>query len=176
MKYWALLAAVYFFAGCIPTEVWKVDSRFTPEERAVIDQAAEAWTNVGANIILAHGHRVNGMEASGRYIVRGTERTADQIAAWYGSPPLSPDALGKHVTYTGKEAIIIVADRHRRTPLSHVVTHEFGHSLGIDHVDDERAIMYHAGSDKSLHCVTSVDIMAFCGVNDCAQIPKGCDE
>ena len=166
---WALLALV---SGCTG-EVWRADSRFTTEERAAIDQAAEAWEAVGHPILVAHGHHVTGLESTRRYIVKTTRRAVGGIH----QPLQDSGAAGKHVVEPGREMILLVMDQMKGgTPLWQIIAHEMGHSLDMNHVDDERAIMYHSGSRNSLRCITSVDIQEMCRAQGCESVPKGCDE
>jgi prefoldin subunit 5 len=53
-------------------------------------------------------------------------------------------------TYDPATKIITIYEFDNATSLKRVLTHEFGHSLGLKHVDDKEAIMYAVNQGKSL--------------------------
>lgn len=50
-----------------------------------------------------------------------------------------------------------------------VMLHEFGHALGLPHVDAVQAIMYPSAIRTKTACLRQADLQAFCQVNDCGS-------
>jgi len=48
-----------------------------------------------------------------------------------------------------------------------VMLHEFGHALGLAHLEQVQAIMYPNVSRDRTVCLKKPDLVAFCGVNEC---------
>lgn len=166
------LLCVVALSGCAGN-VWRADSRFTPEERGDIDRAAEMWRDVGQEIWIAHGCFVNGFERGGRNIVRADNRSARVFSA----PLENPRTTAEYINAPLKELIVIVPERAISEPLWYVVAHEFGHSLGLKHVADETAIMYPSNSALGKLCITKADIEEMCRTAGCpGEVPRGCDE
>lgn len=169
MKYWVLLALCYWLAGC-HGEVWRADNRFTDEERGHIEQGADLWAPYGKQVFVVF-EKVTDQENTGRLIIRATNRTARA----HGIDSLAP---GKHFPENlGKEKIVLVPERLKWVPLWQVAAHEFGHSFGMKHVEDERALMY-GGSVKhgvTMQCITKADLNELCRIGECVNV-SGCDE
>jgi predicted Zn-dependent protease len=67
--------------------------------------------------------------------------------------------------------IVLIPSRINENPLWYVAAHEFGHSFGMEHVSDERAIMYRTNTDVTARCVTQADLEELCRVGNCVRSP-----
>jgi hypothetical protein len=169
----ALLALTAFASGCLGTPIY-VDERFTPAEEQSIQEAASVWnvaTNGKATVDLVFGQHVDLHDTGRRVMVRAGGRAAENAFELFREG----DPGGRHESWDS-EVIVIVPERMDGIDLKYVVTHELGHHFGVHHVSDETAIMYFQPNPKSVHCLTRVDLSAFCGANACnPESMQGCD-
>jgi hypothetical protein len=168
-----VLALTALATGCLGTPIY-VDERFTPEEERTIQEAATVWnaaTNGKATVDLVFGQRVDLRDTGRRVMVRAGGRAAENAYELFRDG----DPGGRHESWDS-EVIVIVPERMDGIDLKYVVTHELGHHFGVHHVSDETAIMYFQPNPKSAHCLTRVDLSAFCGANACnPESMQACD-
>jgi hypothetical protein len=168
------LLAVLSISGCYGN-TWVADERFTVEERAQVEQGADLWREIGQSIDIVYG-QVSGNELSGRHIIRATGQSAADISAVFEKPSVA----GNYLNYGFKELIVLVPERaypHKVSPLYVSTAHELGHSLGMEHVSDPRALMFYKGSTEMMGCLTKADVLELCNTAGCAgEVPRGCDE
>jgi hypothetical protein len=130
----ALLALA--LTSCLGGEhVIHVDARFTAEERAGIQAAADSWAvrSVGAEPIdFVWGARVDVTDTGRRVLVRASSRTAamvDDNARLAGTVAVTQ-------MLPGAERILLLMDRigeKDRASFQAIVAHELGHHYGIHH-------------------------------------------
>lgn len=156
------LAFVGLFLGGCAGDVWYVDGRFTEAELADVERGAQVWRDAGVTLDLIPGSKVQGLgkQEIFRTDARGVRNHFRQLRGSYegaGGP--------------GKIAINI---EDLTEPLWHVVAHEFGHALGLEHVSDPQAIMGNAA--PMLGCLTRADVRALRATHEEIADVKGCDE
>lgn len=162
----ALFIAALVSQACAPGGAFLVDSRFTASERLEIQRAADTWEAYGAHIDLVWDQHTNGTEA------RSIVRAAGDREAFAIDPELinHPNSPGLTKTAIGHETIVILPERVGQTnPLWYVVAHEFGHALGMAHIDDPRAIMHWTNTAVSARCVTQADLEEMCRTGECVR-------
>jgi hypothetical protein len=153
--------------GCAG-KAWYVDGRFTDEECDQISQGAKIWSDAGFPIDLVFGAHVTGLAVDRNEIFRTDSRGMSYLA-----PTIAEAREAEGETTPDLHRIAINVETLHE-PLYQVTAHEFGHSLGLAHVADRRAIM---GTDAPmLGCLTRADIDQLCSVRDCPAQLKGCDE
>lgn len=151
-----LLPLIALLTGCDPGGPVYVDSRFTAEERAEIQRAADMWEAVGAPIDLVWDAKTTGRDTSRRELVRAGTRAAIG---------LQPEMAGQWCDgYTDHGRIVINVEKaaELRDPLHALVAHEMGHLLGLSHQDRGPAVM---NTDRGLDSpteLTAVDVAALC--------------
>lgn len=157
-------------------ELYYVDSRFTPEEAEQIRVGAELWAPTGLHRDLVFGLQFSDVANDRNMIIRSNSRGAANIDEYFKEHTTCAAArLHSPIEPT---RIIILMDKLNQDPLRVVAAHELGHSMGLDHVSDMRAIMAPKGSEESLNCLTGADVAEACRHGDsCPSTrPIGCEE
>lgn len=200
MKYlFALVAFLTIMTGCCahtakpvtPATVavvyplhFHADVAFTPDERKTINQAAELWrhgTEGLAAISVDYDLDFNSVTSLKEHqendvIIRGDSgmRVFQENGEWDGTLGMAPPWGGLHSRSEGPIRMVLVVDK--MTELSvflSTTVHEFGHTLGLSHVESPYAIMYaHRMRDEDLNhkvCLTQADLTEFCRVNTCGH-------
>jgi hypothetical protein len=178
----ALLLAlvVALVAGCTAPIAgpWYVSAKFSPIEEQHIAEAARAWEAAsldGVHIDLVFGADVEPTvgSATGRRIIA---KVTD--AEWAASDIDDVQPVGLGVTETVREPsysyqamllnVAIPPARFRAT-----VMHEFGHSLGMVHVHDARALMCGDRPDCALDARDRFVAGGCIGSADVAELMRG---
>lgn len=157
-----------------------MDVDFTPEERADADSAADTWskqTGGQAKIDLVYDLDFNDPIGLVRLqdanvVVRRESwmeavKEADSETNCHGCVLGWMNAGGLHNPWGYQIHGAFVVDRINPSDLRQVMLHEFGHALGVPHVQAVQGIMYPIAVHGKLACLRRVDITAFCSVNAC---------
>lgn len=157
--------------GCMVSEVLYVDGRFSPAEQADIQAASDEWVRAtGMHVDMVFGTDVNDSSHK-RLLVRDASEADvndDHQRAFFAS---HLQASGNtNITHgpsgvTG-ERIDIVVSRVPAGSFRALVTHEFGHHLGMEgkHVDDPKALM---NANVGASCITHSDAVGYCASVGC---------
>lgn len=177
------------------------DVDFDADERSAIQEAAEIWrkqTNGLARIRIQWDLDFNNDESlelhrdKSKLVKANSEmesvKEGDCVAAkGMGLPCIGIPILlawvqpggGIHNYDDVNPDMVVIADRMPSTKfLTQVVLHEFGHILGVPHINDKKAIMYPISSPKEGPvCLTEKDIAGYCMANGCGSEPitKACE-
>ncbi len=167
-----------------PTVVLHVDTDFTSEERAEMEDAAAIWyvqtshlavialvydldfsdmANLKAHVD-ADDNLVARMESWMRAVQEGDQPHA-MVLGWVspGGGIHNPEHAPTHVAF--------VTDRFLDRDMAlQVITHEFGHVLGLPHVASRQSIMYPSINRGRKVCLKKADLTAFCEVNECGTV------
>ncbi len=171
-----------FACGCsigFPKETW-IDSQFTPGEEEAIVLAMRRWEEqLGRKLFIYRGRIDAGdfrKEAlgDGRHIIYKIENIdeGDAREIWEFQNPGYGDGHSGWATYA--DMLIFMHElREDETEAEYleilfgILMHEFGHSLFVGHINDERAVMCPDGDYRT--CLTRLDIEAFCSLNGCDE-------
>lgn len=165
MKSLLTIAVLSLLSGCTGAgNVYYVDSRFTPEETAVISAANDMWCTASRNarcMDLVFGARVDLNEVHRNAIIRSGTRAAQyRFPHWVEREQTA--AFHHPAGTVDSDLIVVFFERVAPENLRVVVAHEMGHAHGVgDHLTDPNAIMYHdlAGA-KNKEVVTCADLQA----------------
>lgn len=148
----ALVLLCLLLPACVG-DVWHVDSRFTRDEEQKIQAAVDSWTAVGATEqLLIFGEKVDVRDTGRRVVVRAGERVA--LETWEG---FARGKVAVRMLRPDSDRIIVAWERIRDDEFQAVMAHEFGHVLGIHHLEDPDALMNETpGADSP----TPVDVRA----------------
>ncbi len=118
MRFW-LAALLLVDAGCFSTDkVWHGSLSFSESERAQIGQGAGFLSYMtGASLVILWDDEVN----ANRSIVKES---------------LDPGTIGLTTTFAGGKQKIAFDPSLRVYKMASVAAHEFGHSIGMDHVSE----------------------------------------
>lgn len=180
-----------------PFVLFHMDTDFTPAERANAQTAADIWhkqTGGLAIIILAWDLDFSSISNLSEHKLRmdnlviraesGMQTVADEDDS--SCPPDDPRTLrdehqctlgwmssgGIHKPFGGPVHGAFVVDRLVTDKYDievQVMLHEFGHALGLPHVDAVQAIMYPSAVVGKTACLRHADLQAFCQVNVCGS-------
>ena len=169
----------------LPSIVIHMDTAFTEEERKDADYAALVWktqTSGLADIQLVYDvdfgsvSKLNSLIDSHANIVIRYESgmiavdSADAAAGCDGCVLGWMTSGGIHNPAGDPVMGGFVADRISRIGVrTHVMIHEFGHSLGLPHVGARQALMYPSVDPRRTTCLKKPDLVAFCDVNECGN-------
>lgn len=166
--------------GCIGSETYYVDDRFTEQEEERIKDAAAMWEAATGGVLhfdLVFGKRVDITETERNAIVKVGAR-----AAFNRFPRMVSDTRPAfyHPGSTFQSSLIVViTDRIDGDILRPTIAHEMGHSFGLQHVAERQALMHENLNDDITKCVTDVDLrearryFAFAAEQPCA--PRSSD-
>jgi hypothetical protein len=158
-----------------------MDVAFTPEERADAEAAAVVWshqTNELAKVVLVYDVDfddligLSDLYACGANMVirRNSEdalvQATDKEHGCSGCILGWMNKGGIHASGHPPVHGAFVVDRHPELRLP-VMIHEFGHALGVQHVADDKSMMYPKVREGRPSCLNRSDLIAFCAVNVC---------
>lgn len=134
-----------------------VDPRFriSPDElHTAVTEAADVW-NRGSDRALLLEDAATGIVTI-RFVYDERQKTTQTLASTtdpheYNAIVLSHERefdQGEYTARAGNQSITIY-EYGSHDALVRILAHEFGHSLGIEHVDDPEAIMYFMNESKS---------------------------
>lgn len=137
---------VFLLTGCSSvSEVFYVDSDFSADEQAQIQQAADAWegaTSGQVHFDLVFGVPVDPTYGSAwgrRVIARVSQAEIDRNTEILG---IVDGAIGVDLRNEEKyELIALVPPRLYAFSLRQILMHELGHHLGMEHIQNETALM-----------------------------------
>lgn len=150
-----------------------VDDRFTDEEILIIEQAANEWkqrtknvfdfkliTNVNKSILPALS------DSAGIYFYKISTR--EEISQIKDDDSEEGYTLGLYdLKIIGTPTIFLVPSRiNGFIRYRAVVEHEMGHSLGLNHSDNPKDLMYFQETDYNLE-LTKNDLKYFCKIYFC---------
>jgi hypothetical protein len=161
------------------------DTAFTPWERKEIVIAADTWRGATGgladitvefdldmdSIISLKEHATEDLILK---IDHESPYVTDENGVWDGTWAFAPPWGGIHNRSEGPLRVFLVYDYLIAAGIFRAVTiHEFGHSLGLSHVESPQAIMYAHASSKDANypaCITQADLSEFCRVNSCGTV------
>lgn len=156
--------AAYVNEPVVAAIVLRGDLDFLPEERVAIEQAAATLAHATAGAV-----RIRIVWDLDWQTIQGNERNLIlRLESYY---PLVQDAdpegnmLGATVPSRGH--VFLISDRiaDREADLATVALHEFGHLLGLPHLDVPGALMRPVYAGKS--CLSRTDLAAMCQLHHC---------
>ncbi len=166
-----------------PKLVLHMDTAFTAAERADADQAAIIWkaqTEGVADIKLVYDLDFDDLigmqkliDAKANLVIRYESdmyavALSDEEADCDGCVLGWMTAGGIHNPKNSPVYGAFVADRITKPGIRiQVMTHEFGHALGLPHVASRQSVMYPAAIPGRTACLKPADLAAFCEVNVC---------
>lgn len=183
----ALLTSSCAVTGREPALVWHVDERFSDDERTCIEDAADQWrTHTKGLVNYTFEYDYDPMSTRDRL----KHRLNHRIVMWKeGEEDLakadrsvqerdkSPDSRiygrtnGVDITQKFARTMEIALVPTRIFPDKNlcevVMAHEFGHTLGIDHLNHKYALMYAHADYRATACPKKADMNAFCALNNC---------
>jgi hypothetical protein len=155
-----LFAMVAFLLqGCLGSETYYVDERFTGDEQQRIRDAARMWeeaTGGSVHFDLVFGQRVDVADSDRRVIVKTSAR-----AAFNRFPDMASDtrvALYHEGSTLQASQIVIIAERVELDMLRPTIAHEMGHAFGLRHVPEAGALMFENLNNDPTKCVTEDDL------------------
>jgi hypothetical protein len=159
VKRWLALLAL--LSGCGSSSLVYVDERFTPEEEAMIQEAADVWP---VQIDLVFGQKVTAYHTDRRTVVKTDLHVIRHVLNEYD---ISPAA----VTIAGEQILVAMDRMWHFTP---ILAHEFGHQLGVHHTEvDVSALMFPTLGDATRLCISKADADAY-RAGTGGQIPVTC--
>lgn len=181
--------AASMLAGCGAAEVFYVDERFSAEERAEIQAAADYWDRASGgamHVDLVFGATVNFGRAShegARVLIRATEAEAMRSA----HPTLHDRTrfatrwleYGDFGVRDGEGIAVIPSRLPARFPLRVIVAHELGHHFDAAHSADPSALLAADVQWTALRyldagCLSAADVAEVCNAADCSLVRR-CD-
>lgn len=178
----AILLGIFSISCAIdyPKDIW-LDSNFSQDEERIIILAMNRWEEQTEIDLFRYRGRL-------QTDIFQKENLSDNLFIVYKIE--DPEDGDAHLVWTNTEGYLGVAKRsgwstsadmlifsrtlHERKDeeaylrrLFSLCLHEFGHVLMIGHIDDPSAMMYPGYYDDK--CLTSIDLEAFCAMNECAQ-------
>jgi hypothetical protein len=145
--------------GCIGSETYYVDERFSAEEQQRIREAASMWeeaTGGSVHFDLVFGQRVDVADSDRKVIVKTSAR-----AAFNRFPEMVSDtrvALYHEGSTFQASQIVVIAERVELDMLRPTMAHEMGHAFGLRHVPEAEALMYENLNNDPTKCVTEDDL------------------
>ncbi len=165
--------------GCLDSETYYVDERFTAEEQERIGDAARMWekaTGGSVHFDLVFGQRVDVADSDRKVIVKTSAR-----AAFNRFPDMVSDtrvALYHEGSTFQASQIVVIAERVELDMLRPTMAHEMGHAFGLRHVPEAGALMFENLNNDPTKCVTEDDLREarrFIQVADDQPCGKGLD-
>lgn len=145
-----------------------IDDKFTNDERQSIDDAIHVWndsTNGVAQVLLTSSNNVPFKDEHHHiYSVLSTDQATLNEEETFRKRTGKKDY--KLLGFVDNASMIyIVVDRSDNDTRTSVVMHELGHHFGLGHSNSTDDIMW--PGRHNLSGLSSVDISAFCCVNEC---------
>ena len=152
-------------------------SRVSPEQKLAIQQGMDIWSdalgggityheipNTANDLKMAAGHRFLG--TCSRVILYDIVKADDQRIVDEDKEKENEHKQTIGLTYErpcGITLVLLVPERLKsHQDVVETAAHEFGHALGLDHVDSEGAIMHKTHSEKTKGCLLPDDAEELC--------------
>lgn len=188
MKRLQKTAVIFILAACMsacgveyPKEIW-IDNDFSKSEEFVMRLAIGRWEEQTGLDLFTYRGRIDAGEfrredlGDGAFVIYKIQSLdeGDAREVWEFKDPGYNQDEGHSGWATTGDMLIFVPDfdegegeKSYLHDLFGVFLHEFGHTLLLGHIKDERAVM--SLGNGFIGCLTELDLEAFCSMNGCEE-------